>query len=148
MNEDTQVEVIREQLIKLAQEKKIATSPAKIRKLKPQAVLEMYNDFKAQELDELNEMFTDVLIIKLEDCLKYFHTISSESRLAQKLQDKKLFRSDVKSFVSYITPLLPFAGLLEGAVVIATEVVENFSNKNESSHEEKPDDSYLSEEGE
>lgn len=127
-----QEDILRDHLIKLSNESKINIPTAKIRKMKLQQLQDLYDDYKAKELDELNEMFTDVLIIKLEDLLKYTQLIHTNSHLAKKLQDKKLFRADVKTFVSYITPILPFAGLLEGAVVIGNEVLDNFSeNKND-----------------
>lgn len=124
----TDIEKIYSELLRLASDKEISYSQAQIKKMSEERLFEVYREYQAKELDSVNEVFTDMAIIKLEELLKSLSWISEKSNLAMKLQDRKVFKKDVKCIISYITPVLPFIGLMEGAIVIASEVIDNYAN--------------------
>lgn len=105
------------ELLRLASEKEIPYTPSQLKKMSQEQLEQVHREYKAKELDAVNETIADMLIIKFEDLLKSNSWIKDESQLPRKLQDRKMFKRDMKLVISYVTPILPFIGLLEGTIV-------------------------------
>lgn len=126
------------ELLKLAADKEIPYSASQLTKMSMDRLEEVYTEYKEKELDSVNEAIADMLIIKFEELMKAGSLVSQDSRLARKLQDRKMFTRDVKYFVSYVTPFLPFVGLLEGGLVIASEMFDNMGATDNNKNEDTP----------
>lgn len=143
---EEEVNQLRADLLRLAADKDIPYTKAQIRKMSVNRLEEVYTEYKQAELDSVNETISDILVIKFEELLKSCSMIRQDSCLAKKLQDKKVFRRDLKNIVSYITPILPFIGLIEGGLVVASEVVDSYTDGNKNDYENE-DNSYDSPKG-
>lgn len=87
-------------------------------------------------------MVTDVIMSKFSELMERLNMRNNAADTGKKLQEKKLLRKDINNMVSYVTPIIPFVGLIEGGLTVAGDVV---SHKMSQPEKEKEDSSEQSE---
>ena len=71
---------------------------------------ELDEDYQRQELDEVNEKVTGVLITKLSELMVNLDLVKDNVPLEDDLAKNELFKRDVKRIIGYLTPHVPMVG--------------------------------------
>ena len=88
--------VYKEELLRLIAEKKIKHTTKYIESATDETLKKIYGDYKLQELDEVNEKVTDVLISKLSELMVNLELVKDNMSLEYDLAKNELFKRDVK----------------------------------------------------
>ena len=86
----------KEELLRLVAEKKIKHTAKYIESATDETLKKIYDDYKLQELDEVNEKVTDVLITKLSELMVNLELVKDNVSLENDLAKNELFKRDVK----------------------------------------------------
>ena len=113
----------RDELIQLATEKKIKYRKKFLKEADDETIEKICAEYKAQQLDEVNEHLVDVLVEKFSNLLEQLELILSKAKLEDDLSKNEPFKKDVKKMVGYVTPYVPFVGLISGGITIGRHVV-------------------------
>ena len=94
----------RDELIQLATEKKIKYRKKFLKEANDETIEKICAEYKAQQLDEVNEQLVEILIEKFSNLLEQLELISSKNNLENNLSKNEPFKKDVKKIVSFVTP--------------------------------------------
>ena len=108
----------KEELLRLVAEKKIKHTIKYIENATDETLKKIYDEYKHQELDEVNEKVTDVLITKLSELMVNLELVKDNVSLENDLAKNELFKRDVKKIIRYLTPYIPMVGLLSGGITV------------------------------
>ena len=124
----------RDELIQLATEKKIKYRKNFLKEADDETIEKICVEYKAQQLDQVNEL-VDVLVEKFSDLLTKLEMVKKDCNLEDDLTKTKILKKDLKTIVGYVTPYVPFVGLISGGITIGGHVVNKkvFSNTDEQS---------------
>ena len=118
----------KEELLRLVAEKKIKHTVKYIENATDETLKKIYEDYQRQELDEVNDQVTDVLIRKISGLMASLKWVKDDVSLEQDLSGNELFKKDVKKIVGYLKPYIPMAGLISGGITLATHVAVKKAN--------------------
>ena len=65
-------------------------------------------------MDKNNSILTDVLITKFSELMGMLNTVSSGELLAAELRSDELLKRYIKKVVGFISPFIPFVGVITG----------------------------------
>ena len=88
----------------------------------------IYDDYQRQELDEVNERVTGLIISKLSELMENLELVKDNESLEKDLSKNELFKRDVKKIIGYLTRYIPLVGLVSGSVTIGAHVVDKKLN--------------------
>ena len=88
----------------------------------------IYEEYQRQEIDEVNEKVTDVLITKLSELMVNLDLVKDNVSLEDDLAKNELFKRDVKRIVGYLTPYVPMVGLISGGITVGAHVADKKFN--------------------
>ena len=85
----------------------------------------IYKNYLAKQLDETNDHVADTLIRQLSELMTHLELVNVDDKesLKKDLGDSDLFKRDVKNVISYITPYIPFVGLVCGGICLTKYVM-------------------------
>ena len=118
----------KEELLRLAIEKKIKHTAKYIENATEETLKKIYEDYQRQELDEVNEKVTSVLITKLSELMVNLDLVKDNVSLEDDLAKNELFKRDVKRIISYLTPYVPLVGLVSGGITVGAHVAHKKLN--------------------
>ena len=122
----------RNELLLLSEDGEISQSVAQLKKASGKQVLRIYTEYKRQQEEKANAFLTDLLVSKFADLLGGLDAIESSEELEKDLLKDKLLRRDVKNIIGWVTPFLPYLGLLSGGITVGKHVVKKkYSGKEE-----------------
>ena len=100
----------KEELLRLVAEKKIKHTAKYIENATDEMLKKIYEDYQRQELDEVNEKVTGVLITKLSELMVNLDLVKDNVLLEDDLAKNELLKRDVKRIIGYLTPYVPMVG--------------------------------------
>lgn len=118
----------KEELLRLAAEKRIKHTEKFIQKASDETLEKIYNEYQRQELDAVNEQITNMLITKFSELMKSLEAVKDSVSLENDLAGNELFKRDVKRILGVITPYIPYVGIISGGVTIGAHVVDKKVN--------------------
>ena len=105
----------KEELLRLVAEKKKHTAKY-IENATDEVLKKIYEDYQRQELDEVNEKVTGVIITKLSELTVNLDLVKDNVSLEDDLAKNELFKRDIKRIIGYLTPYVPMVGLISGGI--------------------------------
>ena len=123
----------KEELLRLVAEKKIKYTAKYIGKATDETLKKIYDDYQRQELDEVNEQVTDLIISKISELMDNLGWVKDNVSLKKDLSGNKLLKKDVKKIIGYLTPYIPMVGLISGGVTIGAHVADKKLNSEKTS---------------
>ena len=123
---EEEVETInyREEVLRLVAEGKIKQTTKSIEKASGETLEKIYKNYLAKQLDETNEHITDTLIKQLSELMTSLELVDDGEFLEKDLESNELFKRDVKNILCYITPYIPFVGLVCGGICLGKHVMK------------------------
>ena len=122
------VDNIRLILIQLAEAGEIPQSVKCIEKANNKVVRKIYAKHQMKEQDKNNAVLTDVLITKFSELMGMLNTVPSGELLAAELREDKLLQRDIKKVVEFISPFIPFIGVITGGATLGKHVMQQQRN--------------------
>ena len=122
------MEEYKKELLRLVSEKKIKHTAKYIENVTEETLKKIYEDYQRQELDEVNEKVTDVLITKLSELMANLDLVKDNVSLEDDLGKNELFKRDVKRIIGYLTPYVPLVGLVSGGITVGAHIADKKLN--------------------
>ena len=122
------VDNIRLILIQLAEAGEIPQSVKCIEKSNNKVVRKIYAKHQMKEQDKNNAVLTDVLITKFSELMGMLNTVPSGELLAAELREDKLLQRDIKKVVEFLSPFIPFIGVITGGATLGKHVMQQQRN--------------------
>ena len=114
----------REEILRLVSEGKIKHTTKYVEKQSDESLEKIYRNYIARQLDETNEQITKTLIDQLSELLTSLEMVEEKEELKDDLQNNELFKRDVKSSLSHVTPYVPLIGLACGAICLGKHMLK------------------------
>ena len=121
----------KEELLRLVAQKKIKHTAKYIENATDETLKKIYEDYQRQELDEVNEKVTGVLITKLSELMVNLDLVKDNVSLEDDVAKNELFKRDVKRIIGYLTPYVPMVGLISGGITVGAHVADKKFNPEE-----------------
>ena len=113
----------RDELIQLATEKKIKFKKKFLKEADDETIEKICVEYAAQQLDQVNEQLVDILIEKFSGLLTNLEMVNDDCDLEGDLTKNKILKRDLKILTGYVTPYVPFVGLISGGITVGGHVV-------------------------
>ena len=126
MSEEQETINFREDVLRLVNEGKIKHTAKYVEKATDETLEKIYKNYLAKQLDETNEHVADTLIKQISELMTQLDLVdvNDKESLKKDLGDSDLFKRDVKNVLSYVTPYIPFVGLICGGISITKYVIK------------------------
>ena len=111
-------------LIQLAEAGEIPQSVKCIEKSNNKVIRKIYAKYQMMEQDKNNAILSDVLITKFSELMGMLNTVPSGELLAAELREDKLLQRDIKKVVGFISPFIPFIGVITGGATLGKHVMQ------------------------
>ena len=118
------IDNIRLILIQLAEAGEIPQSVKCIEKANNKVIRKIYTKYQMMEQDKNNAILSDVLITKFSELMGLLNTVPSGELLAAELREDKLLQRDIKKVVGFISPFIPFIGVITGGATLGKHVMQ------------------------
>ena len=128
--EETSNVNLREELLFLSKKGEIKQTETYIKKANQKTLENIKKEYDMNQLNAANEYISENLISNFSNLLEHLKYINDSEEIKKELDNNKFFKKELKSIIGYVTPFIPFIGLLCGGVVIAKHVF-NKKNKDE-----------------
>ena len=122
------MEEYKEELLRLVAEKKIKHTAKYIENATEETLKKIYDECQQQELDEVNDKVTSVLITKVSELMLKLDLVKDNVPLEDDLGKNELFKRDVKRIIGYLTPYVPLVGLVSGGITVGAHVADKKLN--------------------
>ena len=110
--EASQADRTRMKMIQLAESEEISQSVKYIKKASDKVISKLYAEYEWIQQDKSNAVLADVLITKFSELMGMLETVPSGDLLAAELREDKLLQDNIKTAVNFVTPFIPFIGLV------------------------------------
>ena len=126
MSEERETTINYREVLRLAGKRKIRHTIKYVEKASDETLEKIYRDYLAKQLDETNEHVADTLIKQLSELMTSLElvNVNDGESFKKDLGNNELFKRDVKNALSYVTPYIPFVGLVCGGICIAKYVMK------------------------
>ena len=120
MSEEEETVNYREEVLRLVAEGKIKHTAKYVEKASDETVEKIYKNYLAiaKQLDETNDHIADTFIKQLSELMTSLELVDDGESLEKDLENNELFKRDVKNILCYITPYIPFVGLVCGGICL------------------------------
>ena len=115
----------RMKLIQLSEEGSVSQSVKYIKKASNRVICKLYAEYEYIQQDKTNAILADVLIVKFSELMGMLDTVASSEELTNELREDKLLQGNVKSAVSFLTPFIPFIGLVSVGATLGKNVMKH-----------------------
>ena len=116
---------LRESLLKLADAGEIKYTTKYIKKASEKTLENINKDYERQQLENTNNQLADVIITKFSELMEALDAVKDSEGMKKELEENDLLRKDIKNLISYVTPYIPFIGLLSGGITIGKHVISS-----------------------
>ena len=125
MSEEQETINFREEVLRLVNEGKIKHTTKYVEKQSDETLGKIYKNYLAKQLDETNEHVADTLIRQISELMTQLDLVdvNDKESLKKDLGDSELFKRDVKNVLSYVTPYIPYVGLICCGICITKYVI-------------------------
>ena len=113
----------RMRMVQLAEAGEISQSVKYIKKASDKVISKLYAEYEMIEQDKNNTILADVLITKFSDLMGMLQTVPSGDLLAAELREDKLLQGNIKTVVGFITPFVPFIGVITGGATLGKHMM-------------------------
>ena len=113
----------RDQLIQLSTEDKIKYKKKFLQEVDDDVIEKICEEYSAQQLDEANGQLAEILVSNFSEFMEKFELVMSKNDLENDLSKNELLKKDIKTIVGFITPYVPFIGLISGGITVGGHVV-------------------------
>ena len=113
----------RDELIQLSIEGKIKYKKKFLREADEETIEKICQAYAAQQLDEANGQLADILLTKFSEMMEQLELVKSKCELEKDLAKNELLKNDVKKIVGYITPFIPYIGIISGGITVSGHVI-------------------------
>ena len=113
----------RMRMIQLAEAGEISQSVKYIKKASDKVISKLHVEYLMIEQDKNNTILSDVLITKFSELMGMLQTVPSGDLLAAELKEDKLLQGNIKTAVSFISPFIPFVGLVTGGATLGKHMM-------------------------
>ena len=113
------------ELIKSSENGELTQSVKYIKKASNKVINKLHSEYVYMQQDKTNEILADVLIVKFSELMGILDTVASSDELTSELREDKLLQGNVKSAVSFLTPFIPFIGLVSGGATPGKHVMKH-----------------------
>ena len=93
-------------------------------------ISKLYAEYLMIEQDKSNTILADVLITKFSDLMGMLETVPSGDLLAAELKEDKLLQGNIKTAVGFITPFVPFIGVITGGATLGKHMMRQRNEAN------------------
>ena len=114
----------REEVLRLVAEGKIKQTTKYVEKASDETLEKIYKNYLTKQLDETNEHIADTLIKQLSELMTSLELVDDGESLEKELENNEPFKRDVKNILCYITPYIPFVGLVCGGICLGKHVMK------------------------
>ena len=121
----------RDELIQLSAEGKIRYKKKFLQEADDETMEKICTEYAAQQLDEANGQLADILVAKLSELMEQLELVKSKCELEKDLTKNKLLKRDIKKIVGYITPFVPFIGIISGGITVGGHVISKKTGRSE-----------------
>ena len=125
MSEEEQEVNYQEEVLRLVAEGKIKHAAKYVEKASDETVEKIYKNYMTKQLDETNDHIADTLIKQLSELMTFLELVDDGESLEKDLESNELFKRDVKNILCYITPYIPFLGLVCGGICLGKHVMRS-----------------------
>ena len=125
---EADVDQKRTELIRLSESGEISQSVKCLRKASNKVITKIYNEYELEQVDTANALLADTLIAKFADLMNELNLVNSDDSLSEELRKDILLQKNIKSAVSFITPFIPFIGLISGGATLGKHVLKHRNN--------------------
>ena len=113
----------RDELIQLSVEGKIKQKKKFLQEADEETIEKICQEYAVQQFDEANGQLADILVAKFSELMEKLKLIKSTCELEEDLAKNELLKNDVKKIVGYITPFVPFIGIISGGITVRGHVI-------------------------
>ena len=131
--EKEKVDQKRMKMIQLSEAGEVSQSVNYIEKASDVVICKLYANYVYREQEKTNTVLADTLIVKFADLLEMLETVPSAKDLADELKEDKLLHGNVKTAITFITPFIPFIGLVTGGATVGKHVMRKKDGASEAS---------------
>ena len=107
---------------------KIKHTAKYIEKATDETLKKIYGEYQRQELDEVNEQVTGLIISKISELMDNLELVKDNKLLENDLTKNELFKRDVKKMIGYLTPYIQMVGLISGRITVGAHVADKKLN--------------------
>ena len=119
----------KDEVLRLVAEGKIKHTTKYVEKASDETLEKIYKNYLTKQLDETNEKIADTLIKQLSDLMTSLKLVEDGEALEKDLEGNELLKRDVKNVLCYITPYIPFVGLVCGGVCLGKHIMKKRSEE-------------------
>ena len=116
------LETKRDDLLEGSRNGTVEKSEEYIRRAKKKVIEKMYAEEEAKRRRRADEFLTDFAISKLADLLGGLNAVEAPEELSDELKRDDLLRRDVMGLVRWVSPLVPFWGILSGGITVTKHI--------------------------
>ena len=131
----------RDKLIQLSTEGKIKDKK-KFLKEADETIEMICAEYNAKKFDEANEQLTEIFVAKFSEMMEQLELVKNKLELEKDRPKNELLKNDVKKLVGYITPFVPYIGLISGGLTVGGHVISKKTagtgGTNEVRHPQEP----------
>ena len=127
----------RDELIQLSTEGKIKYKKNFLQEADEETIEKICTEYAAQQLDEANGPLADILVSKFSELMEQLELVKSKCELEKDLTKNELLKRDIKKIVGYITPFVPFIGIISGGITVGGHVISKKTEGSEGSEGSK-----------
>ena len=127
----------REEVLRLVAERNIRHTAKYVEKSPGKKVEQIYRDYIAKNLEETNDHITNALIRQLSELMTTLKLVQDGADLEKDLENNELFKRDVRNILSYVTPYIPFVGLVCGGICLGRHVMKKRAVRREKEEKEE-----------
>ncbi len=112
------VQLLRNELIMLAEKHEIKHSVAYIKKASHSALEKIKGEYERKQLEETNEYLSETVMGKLSEFMEGVNMIDDAKKMEEELLHNKMVKRDLKNILGYVTPYIPLIGLVCGVSIV------------------------------
>ena len=127
---ESEADHTRMRMVQLAEAGEISQSVKYIKKASDKVISKLYAEYLMIEQDKSNTILADVLITKFSDLMGMLETVPSGDLLAAELKEDKLLQGNIKTAVGFITPFVPFIGVITGGATLGKHMMRQRNEAN------------------
>ena len=113
----------RDELIQLSTEGKIKYKKKFLKEADDETIEMICAEYSAKKFDEANEQLTEIFVAKFSEMMEQLELVKNKLKLEKDLAKNELLKNEVKKLVGYITPFVPYIGLISGGLTVGGHVI-------------------------
>ena len=113
-----EIQNVKDELIALAEKGEIKQSVAYIKKANKNTLEKIKKDYERKQREETNEYLAEMIVKGISYGMKTANVISDSENMEDELLNNKIIKRDFKNALDYVTPIVPYIGILCAAGIV------------------------------